>query len=282
MRVLVTGATGRVGSRLVPRLLERGDSVRVLLRKEAGREPFAQGGAQTIIGDLLYPESLGRAVPGVEAVIHLAAFFRGATEAQARAINLDGTLALAQAVQQADVSKFIYISTNLVYGPGRGRPIREADEPQPSADHFYPASKLAAERALTQFYQDRETDLSILRLAFVYGDGDPHLGEAINMTRSWPPAKRMHIVHHADVAQAIMLSLEKPQAAGQIYNVADDTPIPISEVREMNGLAEMNVPADVEVADPWEGIMDTMKIKHELGFRPIYPSLHEAEKMKAL
>jgi len=282
MRVLVTGATGRVGSRLVPRLLERGDSVRILLRKEADRESFAQLGAEGVIGDLLDPESLGSAVAGVEAVIHLAAFFRGATEAQARAINQDGTLALAQAARSNGASRFIYISTNLVYGPGRGRPTREADEPQPSTDHFYPASKLAAERALVQFHQGRETDLSILRLAFVYGDGDPHLREAINLTRSWPPAKRMHIVHHADVAQAIMLSLDKPQAGGQIYNVADDTPIPISEIREMNGLAEMNVPADVEVADPWEGIVDTLKIKHELGFRPIYASLHEAEKMRAL
>ena len=283
MRVLVTGATGRVGSRLVPRLLERGDSVRVLLRKEADREPFAQrwcGNDHRRSATIR--KAWAGAVPGVEAVIHLAAFFRGATEAQARATNLDGTLALAQAAQQAGVSKFIYISTNLVYGPGHGRPIREEDEPQPSTDHFYPASKLAAERALVQFHQGHETDLSILRLAFVYGDGDPHLREAINMTRSWPPAKRMQIVHHADVAQAIMLSLDKPQAGGQIYNVADDIPVPISEVREMNGLAEMNVPADVEVADPWEGIVDTEKIKRELGFRPIYPSLYEAEKMKAL
>src|SRR5215212_1329650 len=216
MRVLVTGATGRVGSRLVPRLLARGNNVRVLLRKEADREPFAQGGAEVVIGDLSAPESLGNAIAGVEAVVHLAAFFRGATEAQARASNLDGTLALARAARSNGAARFIYISTNLVYGPGRGRPIRETDEPQPATDHFYPVSKLAAERALVQFYQDRETDLSILRLAFVYGDGDPHLREAINLTRSWPPTKRMQIVHHADVAQAIMLSLEKPQAGGQI------------------------------------------------------------------
>ena len=282
MRVLVTGATGRVGSRLVPRLVARGDSVRVLLREKADREPFAQLGAEVVIGDLLDPESLGSAVAGVEAVIHLAAFFRGATEAQARATNLDGTLALAQAARHHGATRFIYISTTLVYGPGRGRPTREEDEPCPAADHFYPVSKLAAERALVQFHQGRETDLSILRLAFVYGDDDPHLREAVNLTRSWPPAKRMQLVHHADVAHAIMLSLDKPQAGGQIYNVADDTLIPISEIREMHGLAEMNIPADVEVADPWEGIVDTVKIKRELGFRAIYPSLHEAQKMKVL
>ena len=99
MKVLVTGATGRVGSRLVPRLLEHGDSVGVLLRKEADAEAFARRGTQPILGDLLRPETLTEAVAGVEAVVHLAAFFRGATEAEARAINQDGTIALAQAAR---------------------------------------------------------------------------------------------------------------------------------------------------------------------------------------
>jgi len=141
---------------------------------------------------------------------------------------------------------------------------------------------LAAERALAQFYQDHRSDLCILRLAFVYGEGDPHLQEAINFTRAWPPTKRMQMVHHADVAQAIMLSLDQPQAGGQIYNVADDLPLPISEIRERNELTPSDAAGAAVVADPWEGIVDTTKIKNELGFRPIYPSLHEAEKKKAL
>ena len=282
MRILVTGATGRVGSRLVPRLLERGDAVRVLVRSKERTETFEKQEVEIVTGDLVKPDTLRTAVAGIEAVVHLAAFFRGATEAEARAVNYDGTLALAGAVRGAEVSKFIYISTNLIYGPGRGRPTREDDEPRPSANHFYPASKLAAERGLLEFYRDQQSKLSILRLAFVYGDDDPHLREAVNFVRDWPPAKRFHLVHHADVAQAIMLSLDKPQAGGQIYNVADDTPIPISEIRAMNGLTETNIPADVEVADPWEGIVDTTKIRNELVFRPIYPSVYTAEEMKVL
>ena len=281
MRLLVTGATGRVGSRLVPRLLERGDKVHVLLRQEAQTESFVQRGAEPIIGDLLRPETLIDVVAEVDAVVHLAAFFRGATEAEARAINEDGTLALAQAAQESGVSKFIYISTNLVYGPGRGRPTREDDEPQPPAN-FYPTGKLAAERALAQFYQDRRTDLCILRLAFVYGEGDPHLREAVNMTRSWPPTKRLQMVHHADVAQAIMLSLDSTQAGGQIYNVADDCPISILELRQRNGVATSDVAEAAVVDDPWEGIVDTSKIKDELGFHPVYRSFYEAEQKGAL
>ncbi len=281
MRLLVTGATGRVGSRLVPRLLKRSDTVRVLLRSREQAESFRKLGAEVTIGDLRQPDTLSQAATGVNAVIHLAAFFRGATEAEARATNYEGTLALAHAAREVGASKFVCISTNLVYGPGRGRPIREDDEPRPSADRAYPVSKLAAERALAQFYQDQATALCILRLAFVYGEGDPHLGEAVNFTRTWPPAKRFHVVHHADVAQAIMLSLDRPEAGGQIYNVADDTPIPISEIRRMNGLTEADTSA-IEVADPWEGIVDTMKIKDELGFRPIYPSIYAAEQAVAL
>lgn len=282
MRILVTGATGRVGSRLVPRLVERGDKVRVLLRKEADAESFVTRGAEPIIGDLRSPTTLMKAVVGVDAVIHLAAFFRGATAEEARAINRDGTLALATAARQGDVSKFIYISTNLIYGPGRGRATREDDEPRLDSENFYPSSKLAAEQALTQFYQDRQTDLRILRLAFVYGEGDPHLKEAINLTRNWSPAKRLQMVHHADVAQAIMLSLDNTQAGGQIYNVADDSPLPISEIRQLNGQTASDVIEAAEVNDPWEGIVDTTKIKVELGFRPIYPSLRDAETMRAL
>src|SRR5690242_8833860 len=113
MRILVTGATGRVGSRLVPRLLERGDDVRVLLRQEAQAESLARRGAEPIIGDLLQPETLIEAAAGVDAVLHLAAFFRGATELEARSINQDGTLALAKAARLGGASKFIHISTSL-------------------------------------------------------------------------------------------------------------------------------------------------------------------------
>ncbi len=282
MRILITGATGRIGSRLVPRLSERGHAVRVLVRSKEQSEPFQKYQAEAVIGDLLKPETLADAVAGVEAIVHLAAFFRGASPAEAQATNLDGTLSLAHAAQISHASRFIYISTNLVYGPGRGRPIREEDQPQPPPGRAYPASKLAAEQELVQLYQGCESELTILRLAFVYGEGDPHLKEAVDLLRSWPGAKRLQLVHHADVAQSIQLSLAQPQAGGQIYNVADDLPVRMAEIRRLNGLTEAMEDTNGEVDDPWEGIVDTAKIKSELGFRPLYPSIQAAMAMKAL
>jgi len=218
----------------------------------------------------------------MDTVVHLAAFFRGASQSDARAVNYEGTLGLARAARQAGLARFIFISTNLVYGPGRGRPTREDDEPRPFAEHFYPATKLEAERGLRNLYRDQENSLCILRLAFVYGDGDPHLEEALNMTRAWPPAKRMHMVHHADVAQGILPCLDRPESGGKIYNLADDSPAPISEVRRMYGADAGEFPAGSKVEDPWEGIVDTSRIKTELGFRPIYPSLRAAQESNAL
>ena len=84
MKILVTGASGRIGSRLVPRLLAHGDTVRVLVRNQEQAQSFEKLGAQTVIGDLLRTETLAQATAGVEAVVHLAAFFRGASQSETR------------------------------------------------------------------------------------------------------------------------------------------------------------------------------------------------------
>jgi nucleoside-diphosphate-sugar epimerase len=278
MRILITGATGRIGSRLVPRMLELGDRVRLLVRREEQAETFRQQGAETVIGDLLEPDSLLPAVAGVQVIVHLAAFFRGASPAQIRAANVEGTLALAHAAQQAGVSRFIYASTNLVYGSGHGRPAREVDQPQPPSGNAYPQTKHLAEQAL----QALNLELCILRLAFVYGEGDPHLAEAARWALTWPASRRLHMLHHADVAQAVRLALEKSEASGKIYNVADDQPVTAAEILRINGQASTKEMEAKVPEDPWEGIVDTRRIRRELGFSPIYPSVYAAIEANAL
>ncbi len=278
MKILITGATGRIGSRLVPRMLQQGYGVRVLVRQEEQADTFRQQGAEAVIGDLLAPGSLLPAVAGVQGIVHLAAFFRGASPAQAQAANVEGSLALARAAQQAGVSRFIYASTNLVYGPGRGRPAREEDQPQPASGSAYPMTKRLAERALWAL----DLNLCILRLAFVYGEGDPHLAEAARWALNWPAAKRLHMLHHADVAQAVRLALENAGAGGKIYNVADDQPVTAGEILRINGQTATEEMEAKALEDPWEGIVDTQRIRQELGFAPIYPSVYAAMQANAL
>ncbi len=116
------------------------------------------------------------------AVLHLAAFFRSPDEAQVRATNDEGTLALAQAAIQAGVQRFIFTSTSLVYSTKPGHLAQEDDTVQPT--QAYPASKVAAERALLALNQNANLGLRILRLAFVYGEGDPHLEEGLAWFRN--------------------------------------------------------------------------------------------------
>src|SRR5271170_2153509 len=139
--ILVTGATGKVGSHLVPRLLSRGLHVRALVRPGPNVQKLRDEGVEIVEGDLLRAESLVPALNGVETVIHLAAFFRGATPEQAREVNLAGTARLAVAARNAGVKRFIFASTSNVYPPGLNRPAREGDSPSPaSPSHPYPAS----------------------------------------------------------------------------------------------------------------------------------------------
>lgn len=280
MRILVTGATGRIGSRLVPRLLQRGHLVRALVRQEEQAEDLAKHGVEPVIGDLRAPVTLGQAAAGMDAVVHLAAFFRGATDQQARETNEQGTIGLARAARGSGVSKFVFVSTSLVYGPGRGRPAREEDELKPTG--AYPTAKAAAERALQDLDRTHGPGLTILRLAFVYGEGDPHLAEVVNFVRRWNPAKRMHMVHHADVDQAIMLALDTQNGRERVYNVADDEPAAAAELMHQNGLTVTDEAKKQPIEDPWETIVDTRRIRKELAFRPIHPSLRAAQDAQAL
>lgn len=127
MNILVTGATGKVGSRLSKRLAQRGHRVRALVRDEARAADLRDAGLELVVGDLLDASSLAAAVRGVDAVVHCAAFFRGATAEQAHAVNDVGTQRLARAARDTAVERFVFTSTGLVYGPNGGRPAREDD-----------------------------------------------------------------------------------------------------------------------------------------------------------
>jgi nucleoside-diphosphate-sugar epimerase len=282
---LVTGATGAVGSRYAARLLADPDrTVRVLVRGEERAAPWWDRGAEVVEGDLRDPDTLKRAVAGVDGVAHLAAAFRGGVpEEVAIEVNRDATVALARAALAAGVSRFVFASTNLVYGPGRGRPARESDQSRP--EHQYPASKAAAERELLRLHREEGLPLRIVRLAFVYGEGDPHLDWIRGVARAWPAHQRLHMVHHTDAAQALNRALAADGVDGQIFNAADDAPVTAWELLALGGAGEEPVDAEAgarELADPWAGIVDTARIQAELGYRPIFPTVYTARDAGAL
>lgn len=265
MTTLVTGGTGLVGSRLLGHLAQAGANCRALVR--SGKETPA--GVTRVEGDLFDPAALKQAVEGVSAVIHLAAVFRTSDEKEIWRANLDGTRALIAAVKQyAPQARFIMASTGLVYDEDAARPGLEDDELHPK--HAYPASKVAAEKEL------RESGLnwSILRLPFVYGDGDEHLAAipAIVARMKWHPAQTFSLVHQRDVARAFELALTGAMD-GHIVNIADDAP---STLYDMARAVGVTVESSAEpLNNPWRGRTDGT-LARSLGFRPTIATLNQA------
>ena len=270
MNILVTGATGKVGSRLAVRLVQQGHAVRALVRDAARASDLSDNGITLVSGDLMQPASLPAAVRGVDAVVHCAAFFRGATPEEAHAVNNLGTQHLALAAREAGVTRFVFTSTGLVYGPNDGMPSQEDDACAPV--DAYPQSKLAAERMLLAI---EGLDVRVLRLPFVYGDGDPHIQDVVPFMRTFPPAQRMSLGHHADVAQAVIRLLDKVSPAHRIYNVVDDEAPDLATLFAAVGEPPPDG-TDPERGKAFSAVMDGRRIREGLGFRPVYPRLADA------
>jgi UDP-glucose 4-epimerase len=115
----------------------------------------------------------------------------------------------------------------------------------------------------------------VLRLPFVYGDGDPHIEEVIHMIGGFPPTQRMSIAHHTDVAQAVARLLDAASPAHRIYNVVDDEAPELTTV-----FASVGAPppdgSDAERARAFDALMDGRRIRDDLGFKPRFSRLADA------
>jgi UDP-glucose 4-epimerase len=265
MTTLITGGTGLVGSRLLKHLVQAGVDCRALVRS---RKEIPVG-VTRVEGDLFDPTALEQALKGVSAVIHLAAVFRTQNENAIWHANLNGTRALIAAVKQhTPQARFIMASTGLVYDADASRPGQEDDEVHPT--QAYPASKVAAEKEL------RESGLnwSILRLPFVYGDGDEHLAAvpAIVARMKWHPAQSFSLAHQQDVARAFELALTGVMD-GRIVNIADDAPSTLYEMARAIGVTIE--PSAEPLNNPWWGRTDGT-LARNLGFRPTVVTLNQA------
>jgi len=297
--ILVTGATGQVGRRLVPRLLswrEPGDAVRVLVRAREAAGRFEALGAQAVVGDITEAADRKRALDGVALVVNTAATFRdpGVAESGMYAVNRDAAVALARESAQAGVRRFVQVSTIHVYGPGVGRPVREddglhaPDAGQGERHRVYPHSKRQAEEQIKALCTETGFDVITLRLPFVYGDGDPHIGNALAHFSLGDRAAHalMPMAHHADVAQGVQRALRtaRPERPGYAaYNIAGDAASTMYELFELGGRQfDVAAAAGRTVEDPWLGIPDITRAYRELGFRPIYPTAKAAWRDGAL
>lgn len=269
--ILVTGGSGLIGARLLPRLVAAGMNCRALLR--SGKEVSA--GVTVLEGDLFDPASLEEAMKEVSAVVHLAAVFRSPDTDLIWKSNLEGTRNLINAAKNtAPAARFIFASTSHVYHMNNPHPGREDDAVNPQ--HAYPASKVAAESEL------RESGLnwSILRFPFVYGDGDGHLEELPKyvVAAKFHPAMRMSTIHHRDIHTAVMMALDGTMD-GRIVNISDEAPTSLYELLKLIGVT---MPSSSEpLVNPWYLHSDG-SLARSLGFQASVRTVYQAVQEKLL
>lgn len=225
MKILVTGGTGFVGSRVVPTLQQSGHYVR--LARRAGTPVSAV--PSVVVSSLGAQTDWSAALEGVDAVVHLAARVHvmhdhalGAEEF--RRTNTDGTLRLARAAADAGVGRFVFISTIKVNGEATtDRPFRADDEPRPCDS--YAASKLAAEEGLREV---AGLEPVIIRPPLVHG---PHakgnLARLCQLARLGLPVplaaieNRRDLIGVSNLASLIECCVRHPRAPGQVFLASD-------------------------------------------------------------
>src|SRR4051794_23578543 len=108
--ILIVGATGQLGGKVLTSLRASGQQVRALVRQQSDGSHLRKAGAETVEGDLRDPASLARACEGVERVLSTANSARRSGDDTVQTVDLDGTAALIDAAATAGVRRFVYVS----------------------------------------------------------------------------------------------------------------------------------------------------------------------------
>ncbi len=218
--ILITGATGFVGSAVLRRLLAAGHRVRVLARPGGDRRNLEGLAAEIADGDLLQPESLRKALAGCRALFHLAADYRlwAPDPAPMFRANVDGTRALMLAAGDAGVERIVYTSSVAALGVLPGDAVADERTPVTLADMIgvYKQSKFLAEAEVRKLVADQGLPAVIVNPSMPVGPRDikptPSGQMIVEAAAGRMPAyvdTGLNVVHVDDIAEGHLLAFDK-------------------------------------------------------------------------
>jgi nucleoside-diphosphate-sugar epimerase len=236
---LITGGGGFIGSHVAEALAKKKKKVRVVDNFSTGSMKNLKGfldDVEVLEGDVRHSHTIEDALKNVSHVVHLAALGSVPRSVEApinsHAHNVDGTLALLDAVRKHPVKRFVYASSSAIYGENPSLPRKEDDVPMPVSP--YAVTKIADEDLARIFHRSGNVPTVGLRFFNVFGprqDPDspyaaviPRFLRAVVSNEPFPIYGDGHsqrdYTYVADVVQAILSALQKKEAVGQQINVA--------------------------------------------------------------
>lgn len=238
MTVLVTGASGFLGSALAVHLAETGHDVRAFQRRPSG-SAAAVAGVRDVLGSVTDADAAARAVDGVDAVVHLAAKVSLAGDAgDFHAVNVEGTRVLLGAARAAGVRRLVFVSSPSVAHAGASIVGDDALPADPGrARGEYARTKAQAE-LLALAADSPGLAVVAVRPHLVWGPGDPQLVERIVARAS---AGRLPLLDHGaalidstyidNAVTGIAAALERADDVhGRAYVVTNGEPRPVAEL----------------------------------------------------
>ena len=240
MKVFITGGTGFIGSEVVGRLRARGDQVVALVRDPSRARALSDAGSDLVTGDLESEDVIAAALSGCNAVIHCAAIYEIGIPASRRpamyAANVTGTERILRLARQGGVARVVYVSTINAFGNTEGRVVDEAHVHNERYVSYYDETKHLAHKAAVAAAAEG-LPVVIVQPGAVYGPHDKSpQGNMITQfldgklpAMTFPEAG-LNMVHRDDVADGILLCLDRGQA-GQQYVLG-------GEITTLGGLIE--------------------------------------------
>jgi len=243
MKVLVTGATGFVGSALVRLLVADPACKGLVVAVRSRTELRIEGVRQVQVGDLLPITDWGLALQGVDTVVHCAARVHvmqdDATDPMQayREVNVNGTLNLARQAAQAGVGRFVFVSSIKVNGEATqpGQPFSADDVPSPLDP--YGVSKLEAEQVLREIEAQTGMEVVIVRPPLVYGPGvKANFASMMRWVVHGIPLplgtiqNARSMVALDNLVNLLVTCLTHPAAAGQTFLVSDGEDVSTTEL----------------------------------------------------
>lgn len=238
MKVVITGGTGFIGSRLALKCLEKGYSVKVLGQENTtaeseNRRLIEEKGAEVVLASVADKESVLESVKGIDVVFHLAAAQHEMNISDQRFwdVNVGGTKNMLEASVNARVKRFVHGSTIGVYGSMEGT-IDEQTACSP--DNSYGITKLEGERLVLSFKEI--LPVVVIRIPETYGPGDRRLLKlfrAINKNMFFmigDGENIHHLIYIDDLIEGLLLASTNEEAIGKIFVLPGKEPVRTSDM----------------------------------------------------